>query len=68
MVILEHDNYKVIKVDPEMVDDAIPTISSILSLSIPYTSTFHSVDELINTMRQGIRPWQLWIIVKNNVS
>jgi hypothetical protein len=33
-------------------------------LSIPYTSEFNNLEELIEMMKQGIRPWQLWVILK----
>ena len=66
MIILEHEDYKVIKIDPKMVDSVIPLISPLLSLSIPYTSGFNNLNDLIETMKEGIRPWQLWIILKEN--
>jgi hypothetical protein len=64
MIILEHEEYKVVKIDPKMVDSAIPLITPLLSLSIPYTSEFNNLEELIEMMKQGIRPWQLWVILK----
>jgi hypothetical protein len=36
MIILEHEEYKVVKIDPKMVDSAIPLITPLLSFSIPY--------------------------------
>lgn len=66
MIILEHGEYKVIKIEPKMVDSAIPYITPLLSLSIPYTSAFNNLEELINVMKEGIRPWQLWMILKQD--
>jgi hypothetical protein len=66
MIILEHEDYKVIKIEPKMVDAAIPLITPLLSLSIPYTSEFSSLGDLIEAMKQGARPWQLWVILKKD--
>ena len=66
MIILEHEDYKVIKIEPKMVDSAVPLITPLLSLSIPYTSAFNNLSELIETMKNGLRPWQLWVILKKD--
>jgi hypothetical protein len=67
MVILEHEDYKVIKIEPEMVGNSVEIIAPLLSLSVPYISGFQTLDQLLETMAQGIRPWQLWVILKGNV-
>jgi len=52
MIILEHEDYKVIKIEPKMVDAAIPLITPLLSLSIPYTSEFSSLGDLLRLLKE----------------
>ena len=66
MIILEHEDYRVVKIEPEMVGSNVEIITPLLSLSVPNTSGFQTLDQLLETMAQGIRPWQLWVILKVN--
>jgi len=66
MIILEHENYRVIRIDPEMVEQTMGAVAPFLAMSVPYISGFQNLDQLIQTMKEGIRPWQLWLIVNGN--
>ena len=57
-----HNNYSVIRIEPDMVDDTLPFIEPILKRAVPYTAGFVSVRQMLDTMRQGARPWQVWLI------
>jgi hypothetical protein len=47
-----------------MVEQSMEIIGPFLSMSIPYISGFQNLEQLIDTMKQGMRPWQLWLILK----
>ena len=64
LVALTHDEYNLIRVEPEHVDDLLPHVEPILKKAIPYTAGFESVDAMVATMKQGARPWQLWIMFR----
>lgn len=63
MVVLEADGYRVVRVEPEHVDPALPFLEPILRRAVPYTAGHESVESLLGTLRQGARPWQLWLVV-----
>lgn len=59
---ITHNNYSVTRIEPDMVDATLPYIEPILKLAVPYTAGFTSIYQMIDTMRQGARPWQMWFI------
>lgn len=63
-ITITHDDYRLIRVEPDQVDELLPFVEPILSRAIPYTAGFETLAELVATMRQGARPWQLWLMLK----
>lgn len=63
---LVHKHYRLIRIDPGLVDESLPAIRPILERSVSYTRNFETVDQMIATMRQGARPWQLWLMLDVN--
>ncbi len=62
-VVLEHGRYRVVRIEPEHVDAALPMIVPVLQRAVPYTAGHASVEALLDNMRAGFRPWQLWLVV-----
>lgn len=61
-VTLAHGDSTVMRVDPEHVDQIAALVEPLLERSIPYTEGFQTIDQMIDSLRQGVRPWQLWAI------
>ena len=54
------------RVEPSMVDSVLPAIEPILKTAIPHTSDFETISEMVETMRQAARPWQLWVMLEGD--
>lgn len=60
-VSISKDGFSVTRVDPEHVDAVLPFAIPMLEKSLPYIAEFESIEQMIDIMRQGARPWQLWV-------
>lgn len=62
-VILREGPHALLRIEPEHVDEAAEALAPLLARSVPYCEGFQTVEQMIETMRQGIRAWQLWAVV-----
>lgn len=62
MVILEHNGYSVMRIEPDMVEDTANLIAPLLQKSIPYTENYATIPDLLSSLEAGVRPWQFWVI------
>lgn len=61
--IISHKDYHLLRVEPDQVDEYLPSVRDILQQAVPYTGGFETIEQMVDTMRQGARPWQLWIML-----
>ena len=63
MIVLDVPPYKLIRIDAEHVDEALDLVRPMLALSVQHAAGFRSLDEMVESLRDGWRDWQLWLIV-----
>lgn len=61
---LIHGDYRLMRVEPSMVDSVLPMVEPILKKAVPYTAGFESIGQMIATMKEAARPWQLWVMLQ----
>jgi hypothetical protein len=66
IVTLVHKEYRLIRVDPDLVDSLVPVLVPILETSIPYTSGYENAENMLEVMKKSARPWQLWLMLKGD--
>lgn len=68
MIVLDVPPYKLIRIDAEHVDEALELVRPMLELSVQHAAGFRSLDEMVESLRDGWRDWQLWLIVTPEAS
>ena len=63
MIVLDVPPHKVVRIDAEHVDEALELVRPMLQLSVQHLAGFRSLDEMVESLRDGWRDWQLWLIV-----
>ena len=64
MIVLDVPPHKVVRIDAEHVDEALELVRPMLQLSVQHLAGFRSLDEMVESLRDGWRDWQLWLIVE----
>ena len=68
MIVLDVPPYKLIRIDAEHVDEALELVRPMLQLSVQHAAGFRSLDEMVESLRDGWRDWQLWLIVTSEAT
>jgi len=63
VIVLDVPPHKVVRIDAEHVDEALELVRPMLQLSVQHLAGFRSLDEMVESLRDGWRDWQLWLIV-----
>jgi len=66
VICLEVPPHRAVRVDPDDVDAVLPIVRPLLARTVRYTAGIESVEALVESLRQGWRQWQLWVVFRHD--